>query len=118
MDSFRMYSAFLPLSINWREEFMNQTERPPAGPICENMAAQMFAEGFSPEEYAARFAHKWLCFSLADYRYADPAIDAWILRLHDILFRLNGAPKIDDLRMKYLSPEERLRIKEEEQEEF
>ena len=78
----------------------------------------MFGEGLSPEEYAARHAHQWMCFSLGEYRYLDPVIDSWISRLNDIFFRRNGAPTVQELRVRYLSPEERQRIEQEEREPF
>jgi hypothetical protein len=93
-------------------------ERRPADSSCEEMAAAMFGQGLSPEEYAARLAHGWYCFSLGDYRYSDPAIDAWMQRLSDILFGFNGAPSVEELRLRFLTPEERLRIEKEMQEEF
>ncbi len=82
------------------------------------MAAAIFSEGLSPEEFAARRSHTILCFSLDEYRYADPALDAWISRLGDIFFHRNGAPTIPELRERLLSPDERFRIEAAEQEEF
>ena len=92
-------------------------ERPPADPMRTQMAQQMFSEGTSPEEYAARNAHSIMCFSLDDIRYADPALDAWIQRLGDILFQREGAPKLADLHARYLTPQERLEA-EREREDF
>ena len=80
--------------------------RKPADSRYEEQAAKMMAEGWSPEEYAARCAHQILCFSMDDCRYQDPVVDAWISRLGDILFRRNGVPSIDELRQQYLTPEE------------
>ncbi len=70
---------------------MNDLDRPLADPGRQQMAADFFAEGLSPQEFAARYAHKIFCFSLDDGRYADPALDAWISRLGDIFFERNGA---------------------------
>jgi hypothetical protein len=39
-------------------------------------------------------------------------------RLSDILFGLNGAPSVEELRLRFLTPEERLRIEKEMQVEF
>ena len=92
---------------------MNEIERPPADAGREEFARQMVAEGFSAEEYAARFGHGWYCFSFGEVRFADPAIDAWIQRLNDIFFGLNGAPTIAELRAKLLTLEERRKIEKE-----
>jgi hypothetical protein len=91
---------------------------PLADPGHVDMATELFREGLSPEEFAARYAHTILCFSLDDVRYVDPALDHWIGRLGDILFRRNGAPTVDELRARLLSPAERLRIEREEKEAF
>jgi hypothetical protein len=97
---------------------MNGIERPLASPTSVSMAQKIFAEGLSPEEYAARNAQYWLCFSLDDYRYEAPALDAWIARLGDILFGRNGAPTVKELREKYLTPEERAQAEATEKQEF
>lgn len=73
-------------------------------------ARSLFPFDMSPEEYAARNAHGWYCFSFDDYRYADPKVDAWIQRLGDILFRRPGAPALDELRERYLTAAERAAI--------
>ena len=91
---------------------------PLADPGHVDMATQLFGEGLSPEEFAARHAHTILCFSLDDVRYVDPALDRWIGRLGDILFNRNGAPTVDELRARLLSLPERLRIEREEKEDF
>jgi len=57
-----------------------------------------------------------LSFSLDECRYADPAVDTRISRLGDILFGRSGAPALGELRARFLSPEERLRIEQEEEE--
>lgn len=89
---------------------MIRPERKPADRGREELAKELFALGYSPEEYAARFAHNWYCFSLDDVCYSNPDLDAWIQRLGDILFRRPGAPAVADLRAIYLTPEERERI--------
>ena len=91
-------------------------ERPPAEPNREEMAASLHASGLAPEEFAARHAHEIACFSLDEVRYADPVLDAWIRRLGDILFRREGAPRLDDLRARYLTPEERAIVERERDE--
>jgi transposase len=92
---------------------MNEIERPPADAGREEFAKKMVAEGFSPEEYAARFGHGWYCFSFGEVRFSDRAVDVWIQRLNDILFGLNGAPTIAELRAKLLTQEERQKIEKE-----
>jgi hypothetical protein len=89
---------------------MDQDQRPQADPHHEEMAAELFGLGFSAEEYAAHFADGWYCFGLGRFRYADPAVDAWILRLQGILSGWNGAPTLEELRQKYCSAEERRQI--------
>jgi hypothetical protein len=97
---------------------MNDLERPMASPTSVSMAQEIFAQGLSPEEYAARNAHYWMCFSPDEYRYEDPALDAWIARLGDILFQRNDAPTVKELREKFLTPEERAKAEEIEKQEF
>lgn len=63
---------------------------PTADPGRERDAREMFPLATSPEEYAARHAHDWYCFSFDDYRYADPVMERWIHRLGDILFEREG----------------------------
>jgi len=92
---------------------MTDSQRPLADPGREQMARQLFSEGLSPEEYAARYSHGIWCFSLGDLRYPDPALDGWIRRFADILHNENGAPTVDELREKLLTPEERRRIQQE-----
>jgi hypothetical protein len=70
----------------------------------------MIGEGYSPEEYTARFGHNWLCFSTGEARFADPATDAWIQRLDEIFFNLYGAPSVEECRGRYLTAEERAKI--------
>jgi hypothetical protein len=84
----------------------------------QKLAAEHFSTGLSPEEYAARYAHNWYCFSLDDYRYPDPTLQAWIWRLGGILFHRDGAPSVDELRRRFLSPEERLHIEAEMKQEL
>jgi hypothetical protein len=87
---------------------------PAAEPSRERHALELFPLTISPEEYAARHGHEWLCFSFDDYRYSDPSLNIWIHRLGDILFRRGAAPSLSELRVRYLSPDERSLITEEE----
>ena len=76
----------------------------------EAAAIELFRMDESPGSYAARAAHAWGSFSFADFRYTDAALTCWIQELGDIVFQRAGAPSIEQLRMRYLSEEERLRI--------
>jgi hypothetical protein len=69
----------------------------------------------SPEEFAARNAADIACFSLDDYRYQDTALDAWIMRLGEILADWKW---VNECRKKYLTDEEMRRALERDQEEF
>ena len=83
----------------------------------EKYAREQFLFEMPPEEYAARYAHEWYCFSFDDYRYPDAGMERWIHRLGDILFQREGAPTVDQLRHRYLTGEEIRVIKEREKEE-
>jgi hypothetical protein len=78
----------------------------------EAATARMFDTSVSPEEYAARNAHLWTCFSFDEFEYRDTNLNAWVLRLGDILFHRNGAPTVEQCRQRYLSDAERLEIEE------
>ncbi len=69
----------------------------------------------SPEEYAARHAHEWGCFSLHLYRYRDPVLGAWVRRLGEIIF---SDEELDRCRQQYLTPEELAKVLKEEEEGF
>lgn len=92
--------------------------RPPAPAWREEKARELFSVELSPEEYAARNAHEWGCFSFDDYEYSDPRLDAWIQRLGDILFQRNGAPTITELRARFLASSEIAEIECRSKEEF
>jgi hypothetical protein len=92
---------------------MTDSEQPLATPLLEEHVLAMFREGLSAEEYAARWAHTIACFSLDEYRYRDPQLHVWIHALGDILFQRPGAPTLEDLRARYLTPEEHEAIREE-----
>ncbi len=89
---------------------MTPNDRPFADPERERQAVAHFPLDQSPEEYAERNAHSWVCFSFDDYRYRDSALDAWVTRLGDILFQRNGAPSVVELRARFLSEDERREI--------
>ena len=94
------------------------SDRPAADSAHEEQARRLFPLDRTPEEYAARHAHEWGCFSFDDYRFSDERLDAWIQRLGDIFSRRNGAPSVDDLRRRFLTEEERAAIAQREREGF
>jgi hypothetical protein len=69
----------------------------------------------SPEEYAARHAHEWGCFSFHRYRYQDPALGAWVRRLGEILLT-DG--EVERCRRRLLTPEELARVRRREGEDL
>jgi len=85
---------------------MEPTDLPLASPSQEQWAREIFPVAVSPEVYAARESHRWMCFSFDNYRYNDPALSLWIQKLGDILFERNGAPSVEALRARHLSPDE------------
>ena len=93
-------------------------DRPAADRGYEEQARLLFPLDQSPEEYAARHAHEWGCFSFDEYRFSDERLDAWIQRLGDIFFRRNGAPSVGDLRRRFLTVDDRAAIALREREEF
>jgi hypothetical protein len=82
------------------------------------LAQQFFSPAdlqLSPEEYAARNAHKWGCFSLNRYRFRDPALGAWVHRLGEILFTEG---EVERCRQRFLTPEEWAEVRRQEAEAF
>lgn len=69
----------------------------------------------SPEEYAARHAQLWGCFSLHRYHYVDPVLGAWVRRLAEIL---SSQEEVDRCRRCFLSPEEGAKTQREEAEDL
>jgi len=78
----------------------------------------MFPRDMSPEEYAARHAHTFYCFGFELLDLQDDELQSWLLRVADIIFARNGAPTLDELRRKYLSPEEIDAIEKERREDW
>jgi hypothetical protein len=69
-------------------------------------ARQFFSEEdlqLSPEEYAARNAHRFLNFALHRYRYRDPALGAWVRRFAEVIFNRD---ELERCRERFLTPEE------------
>ena len=69
----------------------------------------------SPEEYAARHAHLWGCFSLHQYRYDDPVLAAWVRRVAEIL---SSTEEIECCRQRFLTSEEQASVRRQEAKEF
>ncbi|WP_053232311.1 hypothetical protein [Sandaracinus amylolyticus] len=93
--------------------------RPLAHAGREEQARELFPyREQTPEEYAARHFHEWMCFSFDEFRYSDPELDAWIARLGQIFFERPGAPSVEELRARFLTPEEIEAIHERDQEEL
>ena len=69
----------------------------------------------SPEEYAARHAHEWGCFSYHLYSFRDPALAAWIRRFHEIL---ETEGEVEHCRQRYLTCEELKAVRNREAKEW
>jgi hypothetical protein len=69
----------------------------------------------SPEEYAARRAHLWGCFSLHQHSYQDAALGEWIRRLGEILF---DEAELERCRRRFLTPEELAEVRRQAAEPF
>lgn len=69
----------------------------------------------SPEEYAARHAHEWGCFSYHQYHYRDPLLGAWVRRLGEILF---NEEELERYRLRFLTPDEWAKVRKQAAEEF
>ncbi|HUL72058.1 MAG TPA: antibiotic biosynthesis monooxygenase [Vicinamibacterales bacterium] len=91
-----------------------RSTRPLAEPGVEAQARRMMADGVSPDEYAARWSHRMGTFSMDEFSYREPEVEAWVHRLGAILFRRPGAPRLADLRARYLTDDEREAIRDEE----
>jgi hypothetical protein len=91
------------------------TERPLADAHREAVAAGLRSEGLSPEEWAARYAHRVGCSALDECRYADASLDEWIQRVQVIL---RSPSLLKQFREMLLTQAERDRIKKEALEDF
>jgi hypothetical protein len=77
----------------------------------DEIARHFFSEDdlrMSPEEYAARQAHNWACFSAHLYRYQDATLGAWVRRFAEILF---DPEELERCRQRFLTPEEYAEVK-------
>lgn len=95
---------------------MADRELPLAEPGMEAYARRMMIDGVTPEEFAARYAHTIATFSMDNFGYREPEVEAWVHRLGDILWGRADAPRLADLRARYLTDDERKKIAESEAE--
>jgi hypothetical protein len=94
-----------------RYDTVNESnERPLASPDYERNAHELFPLELTPEEYAARNGHGWMCFSFSSYQFRDKELDAWIQRLGEILFTPG---LLDRCRHEILTPAEIEEIEKE-----
>ena len=63
----------------------------------------------SPEEYAARRSHLIGEFSLDDYSYENKNLEDWLIRFGAIIL---DTQKMDECRIKYLTPKEYSEVKQ------
>jgi hypothetical protein len=82
----------------------------------EAYARRMMIDGVTPDEFAARYAHTIATFSMDNFTYREPEVEAWVHRLGAILWGRPGMPRLSDLRAKYLTDDERRKIAEAEAE--
>lgn len=69
----------------------------------------------SPEEYAARHAHEWGCFSLHLHPFRDAALGDWVRRFGEIF---SDAEELERCRQRFLTPDELAEVHREEAEEI
>ena len=77
-------------------------------PLCKHAVGE-------PEEYAARYGHRWGCFSLHQYRYRDAILAAWVSRLGEILCTEG---ELERCRQRFLTPNELVEVQRQEAEAF
>lgn len=95
---------------------MTDRDLPLAEPGMEAYARRMMIDGITPEEFAARYAHTIASFSMDNFNYREPEVEFWVHRLGEILWGKPGAPRLADLRARYLTDAERQKIAEAEAE--
>ena len=95
-------------------KYLNEYPSVPAGRVED--AERLFPyQAMSPEEYAAREGHLWLCFSFGNYIYENEKLNEWIHTLDDIFFTRG---RLQEVREKYLTAEEIKRAEEIESQDF
>lgn len=90
---------------------MNTDDKPLATIEYEEWMRDIFPLEMSPEEYVARHAHQWGCFSGANYSYRDARLQAWIYRFYQIMVEPGAQERC---RKQFLSVEEIEQIHKEE----
>jgi hypothetical protein len=95
---------------------MSDRELPLAEPGMEAYARRMMIDGIAPDEFAARYAHTIATFSMDNFSYREPEVEAWVHRLGAILWGKAGMPRLAELRARYLTDDERKKIAETEAE--
>ena len=88
-----------------------------AGPGDELARAFFTADdlALAPEEYIARHAHEWGCFSFHEYGYDDASLGAWVKRVGELLF---ADGEVERCRSQYLTPDELAAVRAREAEDF
>jgi hypothetical protein len=90
-------------------------EYPPAPPGMVAAAEEMFPyQTITPEVYAAKEGHRWLCFSFDNYIYPNAVLNEWLHSLGDILF----GGKLAEMQKKFLTPQELEQVMQESSKEF
>ena len=80
------------------------------------MARQFFSTEdlrLCPEEYAARHAHEWECFSLHLHPFLDAPLGDWVRRFGEIF---SDAEELDRCRRRFLTADELAQVQREEAE--
>jgi hypothetical protein len=83
------------LTARWRERHdarrPHPESRPLADPEREARAASVFPyRDVSPDAYVAEHGEAMIGFTYDDVRYADPALDAWLLEVGRLLHERAG----------------------------
>src|SRR5262249_49246344 len=99
----------LSAMITMTDPFPNNASNEEGDWIAQQMLSPSDLQ-MSPEEYAARRAHLWGCFSLHRYRYRDPALGKWVRRLGEIL---SSEDEIERCRRRFLTPEELATVRQQ-----
>ncbi|MBX9585157.1 MAG: hypothetical protein K2X87_33030 [Gemmataceae bacterium] len=69
----------------------------------------------TPEEYVARHAHEWGCFSYHLYPYRDPVLGTWVRRVGELL---STDGEVERCRAEFLTPAELAEVRRQEAEGF
>ncbi len=93
-------------------------ERPLATPQYEQDALSRFRLNLSPEEFAARFAHRFALFNFQKYRYRTPGMTEWVDRLSAFFFAEGLPARLRAAREKYLTDEEIAKVEAFERDPF